>query len=60
MHVFHPELTKIQYTTAKEKLLYNPDCLLTPLLHYFDISEFIKHFWSGRAIDEMMNQAETQ
>lgn len=59
MH-FYPEVTEIQYTTAKEKLLYNPDCLLTSLPHYFGISQFIKHFWSEKAIDEMMYQAETQ
>lgn len=60
IHFFYPEVTAIQCILGKEKLLYNPDHLLRSLPHYFDISGFIIHFWSGRAIDEMMYQAETQ
>jgi len=49
IHFLYLEVTETQHTAAKEKLLHNCDCLLMSLPCYFDISEFIKHFWGGRA-----------
>lgn len=30
IHFFYPQVTEIQYATAKEKLLYNPDYASLP------------------------------